>query len=131
MKKAKRIKVLVVTPVITYLPEGMGNIANKLREDAAIKDCLVCTLNDDSPHPQLVAHLIVRDDNDEQEGHILARLDATMKSWLPKGGKVEGYMLKHGSLKPSLVGKTDRNHYRHILEGYRLPVDGVLKEINF
>ena len=34
MKKAKRIKVLVVTPEITYLPEGMGNIANKLSAKA-------------------------------------------------------------------------------------------------
>ena len=30
----KRLKVLIVTPEITYLPMGMGNIANKLSAKA-------------------------------------------------------------------------------------------------
>jgi len=107
------------------------DIANELRRDTAIKDCLVCTLNDDITRPLLVAHLIVRDDNKESDEQIIGRLDAGMKRWLPDGVEVEGYMLGQGSLKPNLVGKTDRNYYRNIVDGYRRPVDGVLKEISF
>ena len=107
------------------------DIANELRRDTAIKDCLVCTLNDDITRPLLVAHLIVGDDNKETDEQIIGRLDAGMKRWLPDGVEVEGYMLGQGSLKPNLVGKTDRNYYRNIVDGYRRPVDGVLKEISF
>lgn len=107
------------------------DIANELRKDPAIKDSLVCTLNDGITRPQLVAHLIVNGNNKEQDEPIIFRLDASMKRWLPEGVKVEGYRLKQGSLKSNLVGKTDRNYYRNIVDDYLLPVDGVLKEITF
>jgi long-subunit acyl-CoA synthetase (AMP-forming) len=105
------------------------DIANELRKDPAVKDCLVCTLHTDSQRPRLVAHLIVSDDNKEQDEQIIVRMDAAMKKWLPEGVRVEGYMLKQGSLKCNLVGKTDLDYYRHITDGYRLPVGGVLKTI--
>ena len=38
-------------------------------------------------------------------------------------------MLEQGFLKSNLVGKTDIDYYRLITDGYRLPVDGVLKTI--
>ena len=105
------------------------DIANELRKDPAVKDSLVCTLYTDDKSPRLVAHLIVSDDNKESDEEIIVRMDAGMKRWLPEGVKVEGYMLGQGSLKCNLVGKTDLDYYRHIVDGYRLPVDGVLKEI--
>ena len=107
------------------------DIANELRKDPAVKDSLVCTLNDDITRPQLVAHLIISDDNKEPDEPIIIRLDESIKRWLPEGVKVEGYQLKQGALKSNLVGKTDRNYYRNIVDGYRLPVDGVLKDISF
>ena len=107
------------------------DIANELRKDPAIKDSLVCNLSGDTMRPQLVAHLIVRDENDEQDNQIIVRLDANIRKWLPEGVRVEGYMLKQGSLKANLVGKTDLVYYRNIVDGYRLPVEGILKEISF
>ena len=116
-------------------PDGrkvyLFDIANELRKDDAIKDSLVCNLSDDNTQPQLVAHLILNDENEETDELIIGRLDARMKRWLPEGVRVEGYRLERGSLKPNLVGKTDREYYRSIVDGYRLPVDGVLKEKSF
>ena len=45
----KKLKVLIVTPEITYLPPGMGNIANKLSKTglfsmALFKDTETCPL---------------------------------------------------------------------------------------
>ena len=114
-------------------PDGekvyLFDIANELRKDPAVKDCLVCNLSNDHTHPRLVAHLIVGDDNVEQDEQIIVRTDASIKKWLPNGVRVEGYMLEQGFLKSNLVGKTDIDYYRLITDGYRLPVDGVLKTI--
>ncbi len=107
------------------------DIANELRLDAAIKDSLVCTLDSHLTDTHLVAHLIVNDDCAEPEDQIIYRLDEHIKSFLPEGIKIEGYKLGHGLLEPNMVGKTNRHHYRQILDGYRLPVDGVIKDISF
>ncbi len=74
------------------------DIANKLREDPAVKDALVTS--------QLVAHVVLEDNNQESEQDIISRLER-----LPVGLKIKGYCFTHGQLKFNIVGKVDRNYY--------------------
>ncbi len=92
------------------------DIANRLREDPAVKDALVCQL--DTEESPLVAHVVLEDNLKETEKEILARLDAGMKAFLPKGLSIKGYRWEQEELKINLVGKIDRNYYSHVLTGY-------------
>lgn len=107
------------------------DIANELRQDAAIKESVVCSIKGDFEHPHIVAHLLVHDENEETEKEIICRLDKHMTEWLPEGVRIEGYMLHHGLFEVSIVGKVDRNLYRKIMTGYRIPRDGQLLEVSF
>jgi len=92
------------------------DIANRLREDPAVKDALVCQLaTEGSP---LVAHVVLEDHLKETEKEILARLDAGMKAFLPEGLSLKGYRWEQDQLKINIVGKIDRNYYSHVLTGY-------------
>ena len=92
------------------------DIANRLREDPAVKDALVCQLaTEGSP---LVAHVVLEDHLKETEKEILARLDAGIKAFLPEGLSLKGYRWEQGQLKINIVGKIDRNYYSHVLTGY-------------
>jgi long-subunit acyl-CoA synthetase (AMP-forming) len=93
------------------------DIANKLREDPAVKDALVCLLaTEDSP---LVAHVVLEENIIETEKEILTRLDAAMKAFLPEGLSLKGYRWEKEQLRINIVGKIDRNYYSHVLTGYQ------------
>ncbi len=93
------------------------DIANKLREDPAVKDALVCQLaTEDQP---LVAHVVLEDNIIETEKEILARLDAAIKAFLPEGLSLKGYRWEQEQLRINIVGKIDRNYYSHVLTGYQ------------
>lgn len=93
------------------------DIANKLREDPAVKDALVCQLaTEDQP---LVAHVVLEDNIIETEKEILTRLDAAIQAFLPEGVDIEGIRWEQEQLRINIVGKIDRNYYSHVLTGYQ------------
>ena len=92
------------------------DIANRLREDIAVKDALVCQLA--APGSPLVAHLVLENNHSETQKEILCRLDGILQDFLPAGLRIEGYHLEPEQLKINIVGKIDRNYYSHLLTGY-------------
>lgn len=102
------------------------DIANRLREDPAVKDALACLL--ETENRPLVAHVILEDKLQETEKEVLHRLDGIMSEFLPAGLHIEGYHLDRGQLRFNIVGKTDRSYYTHLLTGY---YDGKQQAIAF
>ena len=95
------------------------DIANRLRDDPAVKEALACQL-ETSEHP-LVAHVVLEDGIRETEADVLRRLDGIMKDFLPSGLRIEGYRVEKNHLKTIVVGKTDRHYYTYLLDGYYHP----------
>lgn len=92
------------------------DIANRLREDPAVKEALVCPLvTEDKP---LVAHIVLEDKLAETEDEVLHRLDRIMADFLPDGLRIEKYRLEQEHLHINIVGKIDRHYYSHLLTGY-------------
>ena len=105
------------------------DIANRLREDPAVKEALVCRLAaEDSP---LVAHVVLKEGIRETEKEVLCRLDSIMSAFLPSGLHIEGYRLEQEQLKINIVGKTDRHYYTHLLADYYEIRNGELHAVNF
>lgn len=107
------------------------DIANQLRQDPAVRDSIVCSIEDDPNDVHVVAHLTLNDDCQDSEETIIVRLEKMMKETLPKGLKIDGYRLYHGLFEVSLVCKKNRNYYRKIYDGYLIPENGKLKEVSF
>lgn len=92
------------------------DIANRLRDDPAVKEALVCPLvTEDKP---LVAHIVLEDKLSETEDEVLRRLDWIMADFLPDGLRIEKYRLEKEHLHINIVGKIDRHYYSHLLTGY-------------
>lgn len=92
------------------------DIANRLRDDPAVKEALVCPLvTEDKP---LVAHIVLEDKLSETEDEVLRRLDRIMADFLPDGLRIKKYRLEKEHLHINIVGKIDRHHYSHLLTGY-------------
>lgn len=89
------------------------DIANKLREDAAVKEALVCRV--ETGKQPLVAYVILKDELRETEEEIRRRLEASMATFLPAGLRIDNYCFEHGHLRINLVGKIDRHYYLHPL----------------
>ena len=105
------------------------DISNRLREDPAVKEAIVCRLAaEDSP---LVAHVVLEDGIQEPEKDILCRLDSLLSAFLPSGLRIEGYRIEQEQLRFNIVGKTDRHYYSHILTGYYEVRDGELHTVNY
>ena len=105
------------------------DIANRLREDPAVKDALACRLAaEDSP---LVAHVVLADGIRETEQEVFCRLDSLMASFLPSGLRLEAYRLETEQLRINIVGKIDRHYYSHLLTGYYEIRNGELHPVNF
>ncbi len=101
-------------------PDGekvyLFDIANRLRDDPAVKEALVCPLvTEDKP---LVAHIVLEDNHSGTESEVLHRLDRIMADFLPAGLRIEKYRLEKEHLKINIVGKIDRHYYSHLLTGY-------------
>ena len=90
------------------------DIANRLREDPAVKDALVCQLaTENSP---LVANIVLQDDNRETETEVRSRLEKSMSAFLPSGLRITTYRFERAyHLRINLVGKIDRHHYHHLI----------------
>lgn len=92
------------------------DIADRLRDDPAVKEALVCQLETDkSP---LVAHIVLEDGYADKEQEVLLRLNGIMTEFLPSGLRIEGYRVESKHLKTIVVGKTDRHYYTHLFTGY-------------
>ena len=105
------------------------DIANRLREDPAVKEALACRLAaEDSP---LVAHVVLQNGIKESEKEVLCRLDSLLSSFLPAGLRIEGYRVEQEHLRINIVGKTDRHYYCHLLTGYHEIRDGEMHAVNF
>ena len=105
------------------------DIANKLREDPAVKEALVCQLTaEGSP---LVAHVVLEDGIQESERDVLCRLDRMMAAYLPSGLRIAGYRSESGHLRINIVGKIDRSYYHHLLSGYYEIHDGELRAVAY
>lgn len=92
------------------------DIANRLRDDPAVKEALVCPLvTEDKP---LAAHIVLEDKLSETEDEVLRRLDRIMADFLPDGLRIGKYRLEQEHLKINIVGKIDRHYYSHLLTGY-------------
>lgn len=102
------------------------DIANRLKEDPAVKDALACIL--ETENSPLVAHVVLEDSIQETEKEVLRRLDSIMSDFLPAGLRIEGYHLDRGQLRFNMVGKTDWDYYKHLLTGY---YDGGQQAIAF
>lgn len=105
-------------------PEGdrvyLFDLANRLRDDPAVKEALVCPLA--LPDSPLVAHVVLEDQLSETPRDILTRLDSSMTEFLPAGLRIQAYHLEQKHLRINIVGKIDRHYYTHLLTGYlRLP----------
>jgi len=105
------------------------DIANRLREDPAVKEALTCRLAaEDSP---LVAHIVLEDGIRETEKEVLCRLDSLMSAFLPSGLRMEAYRVEREHLRINIVGKIDRHYYSHLLTGYYEIRDGEPHAVNF
>ena len=105
------------------------DIANRLRDDPAVKEAIACQLQ--TPDSPLVAHVVLKDDIRETEQEVLCRLDGSMSAFLPSGLRIEGYRVERGHLKINIVGKIDRHYYSHLLSGYYEIRDGELHPVSF
>ena len=112
-------------------PVYMFDIANDLRQDAAIKDSLASIINGDVKNPRIVVHLIKEPDCQESDIQVLTRMEQMMKDTLPKGVNIAGYQFHEGHFRMRLAGKVDRMHYEQVYDGYVLPVNGELKDVSF
>ena len=105
------------------------DIANRLREDPAVKEALACRLAaEDSP---LVAHVVLEDGIKETEQEVLRRLDGIMSAFMPSGLRIESYRIEREQLRINIVGKIDRHYYSHLLTGYREIRNGELHAVNY
>ena len=87
------------------------DIANRLREDPAVKEAIVCPLaTENSP---LWAFVVLEDNISETEKEVLQRLERMMADYLPSGLRIEGFYVEQKHLKINIVGKTDRHYYTH------------------
>ena len=106
------------------------DVANRLREDPAVKDALVCRL--EAENGPLVAHVVLEDDIRESEKEdVLRRLDTCMQAFLPSGLCVAGYRMEYGQLRINKVEKIDRRYYTHLLTGYSVIRNGRQETIAF
>ena len=114
-------------------PDGekvyLFDISNRLRDDPAVKEALVCQLV--TANNQLVAHIVLEDTIRETETDVLCRLDRMLATFLPAGLRIEAYRLEREHLRINIVGKIDRHYYSHILSGYCEIRDGKLTAITF
>ena len=114
-------------------PDGqkvyLFDISNRLRDDPAVKEALVCQLV--TANNQLVAHIVLEDTIHETETDVLCRLDRMMATFLPAGLRIEAYRLEREHLRINIVGKIDRHYYSHILTDYCEIRDGKLTTITF
>lgn len=101
-------------------PDGqkvyLFDIANRLRDDPAVKEAVVCPLA--TENKPLVAHVVMEDSLTESEQDVLIRLNHSMEAFLPAGLRIEGYRIEQKHLKINIVGKIDRHYYSHLLTGY-------------
>lgn len=105
------------------------DIANRLREDPAVKEALACQLvAEDSP---LVVHIVLEDGLQETEKEVLCRLDKQMAAFLPAELRIAGYRIEEEQLRINIVGKIDRNYYNHLFAGYYAIRDGEMHPIAF
>jgi acyl-CoA synthetase (AMP-forming)/AMP-acid ligase II len=88
------------------------DIANKLREDPAVKEALVCQLI--AENQPLVANIVLEDHIPQTEQEIRRRLESMMASYLPAGLHIDDYRFEHGHLRINIVGKIDRHSYRQL-----------------
>ena len=92
------------------------DIANRLRDDPAVKEALVCPLV--AENNPLVAHIVLENNTAETERDVLRRLETVMADFLPAGLRIEKYRFEHNHLRINIVGKIDRHYYSHLLTGY-------------
>lgn len=85
------------------------DISNRLREDAAVKESLVCP-SSESNSP-LMAYIVLEDEIRETAEEVVNRLDQMMKEYLPDGLRIAGYRIEKDHLKINIVGKVDRHYY--------------------
>lgn len=95
------------------------DISNRLRDDPAVKEALVCPLV--AENNPLAAHIVLEDNIAETEHEVLRRLKSVMADFLPKGMRIEKYRLEKKHLHINIVGKIDRHYYSHLLTGYYEP----------
>lgn len=88
------------------------DIANRLRDDPAVKEAIVCQRA--TPDSPLVAHVVLEENSSETKKDILCRLDSIMADFLPSGLRIEKYCLEREHLRINIVGKIDRHYYNHL-----------------
>lgn len=112
-------------------PVYLFDIANRLRQDKAVKESLVTAIDSDKAHrPRLVAHLIL-EEGAQMDYELLKRLDEDLAAMLPKGVEVMGYKQQQVDFKMSFICKTDATYYGTEHDGYLKPVNGQLKAVSF
>lgn len=108
-------KLFVYGRMAQYIEASNGDkvylfdIANRLREDPAVKDALVCrpAANDRT----LLAYVVPEEGMQETEQELFRRLDCIMTAYLPAGLSITHYRLEHDHLRINIVGKIDRHYY--------------------
>ena len=98
------------------------DISNRLRDDPAVKEALVCRLQTEAS--PLVAHIVLEDGVTDTLPQVLRRLDSLMTDFLPADLRLDGYRVEHGHLRTIVVGKTDQHYYTHLLGDYYRIRDG-------
>lgn len=89
------------------------DIANKMREDPAVKEALVC--QPAGKERTLVAHVVLEDNVLESELTVRYRLDKSMSNFLPPGLRIDSYRFERDHLRINIVGKIDHNYYQHLI----------------
>lgn len=114
----KKGKLFVYGRMAQYVETERGekvylfDIANKLREDPAVKEALVCQLATESK--PLVANIVLEDHLSQTEQEIRRRLESMIGSYLPAGLHIADYRFEHGHLRVNIVGKIDRHSYHKL-----------------
>lgn len=110
-------------------PVYLFDIANRLRQDKAVKESLVLRAGN-YDNCNIMAHIILEEGCNETLLQVLTRLDNDLSQWLPKGVEVKGYQVHPWPFKVSLITKVNRAYYSRLLTGYSKPIDGKLQEVN-
>lgn len=107
------------------------DIANRIREDKAIRHCIVNNMSISDGAPALAAHIVLYESCCEELSEILTRIDSSLSGYLPTGLSIFGYKQHAKFLSSPTTGKKDRNGLQDELDGYLKPTTAGLKKIFF
>lgn len=109
------------------------DVANKVKENPFIDDCIVLSMPTKDNDNNLVAHIVWKDDvTNEQKTEYIELMNNQLNEFLPDGVCVSGYC-EHDTMLPysPTTIKKDKNKMSKTTTGYVQVIDGKMNKIEF